>query len=110
MSILHLPPADSSPSFRTRADRHTNRHALLLYASWLRPPRHKNIDTTADLGLSTPPPSQVLKTDLKLTSYPPLSPTMVRPPNHSAYPPLWLDHLYTVQLNRKRGAAKASLT
>ena len=23
---------------------------------------------------------------------------------------IWLDHLYTVQLNRKRGAAKASLT
>ena len=26
MSILHLPPADSSPSFRTRADRHTDTH------------------------------------------------------------------------------------
>ena len=25
MSILQLPPADSSPSFRTRADRHTDR-------------------------------------------------------------------------------------
>ena len=40
MSILHLPPADSSPSFRTRADRHTHRYT---YALWLRPPRHNDI-------------------------------------------------------------------
>ena len=30
MSILHLPPADSSPSFRTRVDRQTDTHTITV--------------------------------------------------------------------------------
>ena len=75
------------------------------------------IDTTDQSALksSAPPPSQVLKNDFsKLVAYPPTETFMQEEAKKVLLTPddtkIWMDHLHTVILNRKRGAAKAAAT
>ena len=77
----------------------------------------KMTDTTDPLALKSvaPPPSQVLKSEFsKLTVYPQPETFIRQEAEKVLLTPddtkIWMDHLHTVLLNRKRGAAKAATT
>jgi hypothetical protein len=75
----------------------------------------KFVDTKSENGLADcpPPPSTVLKNVFsKLKEYPPSQEIIESAAKKALVTPniaqLWLEHLHTVMLNRKRGAKKAA--
>ena len=79
--------------------------------------RVEMVDTTDQSAMKSlaPPPSLILKSDFsKLSTYPPSETFVKEEAEKVLLTPddtrIWMDHLNTVLLNRKRGAAKAAAT